>query len=90
MQCVRCIMYIKNIYFVNIFYQSIIDYYLYLQCTDYYALYSRDMLCEVYTVIAIHYRYIVEVVEKTIGRTQMFDHWFEIKFMERAIGCVKN
>ena len=34
----------------------------------------------VYSVFAIHYKYIVEVLGKTIRRTMMIDHSFERKF----------
>ena len=34
----------------------------------------------VYSVFAIHYKYIVEVSGKTIRRTGMIDHSFERKF----------
>ena len=41
----------------------------------------------VYTVFAIHYKYIVEVLGKTIRCTAMIDHSFR-NFMERAIDQV--
>ena len=34
----------------------------------------------IYSVLAIHYKYIVEVLGKTIRRTMMIDHSFEKKF----------
>ena len=36
--------------------------------------------CIMYSVFAIHYKYIVEVLGKTIRRTGMIDHSFERKF----------
>ena len=92
MQCVCCTYrlqrttYIKHIYLVHTLYiyQSITDY-LYVQCIDY--IYRKDVRCIlcvkcVYThcVFAIHYKYIVEVLGKTIRCTGVIDHSFERKF----------
>ena len=94
MQCIcctyrfQCTMYLKYTYFVHTFYiyQSITDY-LYVQCIDYivYILYRKHVCCIlymkcVYSVFVIHYKYIVEVLLKTIRRTGMIDHSFERKF----------
>ena len=74
-------------------YQSITDY-LYVQCIDYVVYigntYVRYILCVkcVYSVFAIHYEYIVEVLGKTIRLTGMLDHSLERKFHGRAIGQV--
>ena len=42
--------------------------------------YVAYCVCSVYSVFAIHYKYIVEVLGKTIRRTMMIDHSFERKF----------
>ena len=80
----QCTTFIKHIYFVHTFhiYQSITDY-LYVQCIDY--IYTKHVCCIlcvkcVYSVFAIHYKYIIEVLGKTIRRTGMIDHSFERKF----------
>ena len=47
------------------------------------------MLCdvrEVCSVFAIHYKYIVEVLEKTIRSTGLIDHSFERKFYGTCYG----
>ena len=47
-----------------------------------YKKHVRCILCVkcVYSVFAIHYKYIVEVLGKTIRHTGMMDHSFERKF----------
>ena len=44
--------------------------------------YVAYCVCSVYihTVFAIYYKYVVEVLGKTIRRTMMIDHSFERKF----------
>ena len=43
-------------------------------------------VCEVCSVFAIHYRYIVEVLEKTIRSTGLIDHSFKRKFYGACYG----
>ena len=42
--------------------------------------YVAYSVCSVYSVFAIHYKYIVEVLGKTIKRATMIDNLFEKKF----------
>ena len=57
----------------------------YLHVRTMYTLYSIHIthtlhaVCEVCSVFTIHYKYIVEVLGKTIRRTEMIDHSFERK-----------
>ena len=67
MQCVRCIMYIKNIYFAHKFYISKYNSLANVQRIDYaqYTIQNTHILyavCEVFSVLAIHYtEYIMNV-----------------------------
>ena len=45
-----------------------------------YVAYCVCSVYNVYSVFAIHYKYVVEVLGKTIRRTMMIDHSFEMKF----------
>ena len=47
-----------------------------------YVAYCVCSVYNVYSVFAIHYKYVVEVLGKTIRRTMMIDHSFERKFYE--------
>ena len=56
--------------------------YIFIQDTGY----TTHICC----VKCIRYKYIVDVLRKTIRRIEMIDHSFERNFMETAIiGCVK-
>ena len=87
MQCVFCTQYAVQctmyIYFVHTFYiYPSIPYYLCVQCNVYikyiyiYTGYTINICC----VKCIHYKYIVDVLKKTIRRIEMIDHSFERKF----------
>ena len=43
-------------------------------------------VCGVCSVFAMHYKYIVEVLEKTIRSTGLIDHSFERKFYGACYG----
>ena len=78
-----CMLYVQttvyNVHKAHLFctYQSITDY-LYVQCRLYIG--NTYVAYCVYSVFAIHYKYIVVVLWKTIRRTIMIDHSFERKF----------
>ena len=84
---VRSIMYIKNILYTHFMYTK---YNSLAICTTYrlYTIHNTLMLYAVCSVFAIHYayrihyKYIVEVLEKIIRRMKMTDHSFERKFYE--------
>ena len=89
MYIVRSIMYIKNIYFVHAFYvyQSITNSLAICATYRLYTIHNTLMLYAVssvfvihYTVYRIHYKYIVEVLEKINRRMEMIDDSFERKF----------
>ena len=50
---------------------------------DTHKLYAVREMCSVF---AIHYKYIVEVLEKTIRSTEMIDNSFERKFYGACYG----
>ena len=81
-----CMLYVQttvyNVHKAHLFCRQILylSDYLYVQCIG--NTYVAYCVCSVYipSVFAIHYKYIVEVLGKTIRRTMMIDHLFERKF----------
>ena len=73
----QCTTYIRHIYFVHRFYI-----YLNICMCNVYETRTLHTVCSVYipNVFVIHYKYIVEVLGKTIRRTMMIDNSFERKF----------
>ena len=83
MQYVRCTIYVQHIHFYthSVYNEVIIPsitHYQYVHCTMYrlYRIQYTYVVCEECSVFAIHYKYIVEGLRKTIRRAKIIDHSF--------------